>query len=145
MYRPIAVLLFCGLAGSAETAAIDDRLGPLKEFFRRKGAPVGHLAQEFLAAADRHRLDWRLLPSLAIVETGGGRVGRGNNLFGWGRVRFPTIVDGIQTVARMVAEGPAYRGKSLNEKLRTYSPVPGYLEKVHRTMRQLGALKQRGE
>ena len=70
MFRPLAIFLVSVSMASAETP-IDDRLTQLRQFFRQKGAPVEHLAEEFLAAADRHSLDWRLLPSLAIIETAG--------------------------------------------------------------------------
>lgn len=135
MHRPTVLLFISGLAGWAETAT-DGRLSRLEEFFRKQGAPIEHLAQEFLTAADRYGHDWRLLPSLAIIETG-GRVGAHNNLFGWGQARFLTIPDGIHTVARRLAEGRAYKGKSLNEKLQVYNPVSGYVETVRRVMRQL--------
>lgn len=141
MFRPLALLFVSVSMASAETPT-DDRLTQLREFFRQKGAPVEHLAEEFLAAADRHSLDWRLLPSLAIIETAGGRVGKGNNLFGWGGVRFPTIVDGIHTVARALAEGRAYRGKTLEEKLKVYNPVGNFIQKVHKMMHQLGVAPQ---
>lgn len=136
MYRPLGVLLFMVFALPAQMPT-DNRLQQIQEFLRQKGAPVEHLAEEFLRAADEHKLDWRLLPALAIIESAGGRVGKGNNLFGWGRVHFPSFSDSIHSVARALTEG-RYRDKPLNEKLRIFNPASGFIDRVHRTMRQLG-------
>jgi len=50
----------------------DPRLETLKKFFQQWDCPVRDLSAEFLRAADQHRLDWRLLPSISLVESGGG-------------------------------------------------------------------------
>ena len=44
----------------------DPRLIMLKDFFRAISAPAQDFPEEFLRAADRHKLDWRLLPSLSV-------------------------------------------------------------------------------
>ena len=51
----------------------DPRWILIKQFFLENGAPAHIYADDFLIAADRNGLDWRLLPSLSIVESGGGR------------------------------------------------------------------------
>lgn len=141
LYR-ISIALLAGLtlfaADPQPSDPVDSRLVQIREFFRKHACPVEHLAEEFLAAADHHGLDWRLLPSLALVESGGGRASRANNIFGWGRVRFPSVADGIFTVARSLADGRNYRGKSLEQKLWTYNPMAGYITKVKNVMQQLG-------
>jgi hypothetical protein len=90
-------------------------------------------------AADRHQLDWRLLPSIALVESGGGKVAPNNNVFGWNSARhkFPSIQAGIHSVAERLANAPHYRGKSLEDKLKTYNPRPEYRLTVQRVMNQL--------
>src|ERR1700733_12378276 len=71
----------------------DPRLNVLRKFFFTLNCPLVPVAELFVAEADSHNLDWRLLPSLAIIETGGGRISRGNNIFGWnnGNASFPTL------------------------------------------------------
>ena len=51
----------------------DPRLVRLEKYFEEKQCPVKPLARDFVAAADRHNLDWRLLPSIAFVESSGGK------------------------------------------------------------------------
>ncbi len=48
----------------------DSRLVRLREFFLKHDSPVHYLASEFLEAADKNGLDWRLLPTIALVESG---------------------------------------------------------------------------
>jgi hypothetical protein len=121
----------------------DPRLNALRTFFSNIQCPLGPVAEIFVAEADSHNLDWRLLPSLAVIETGGGRVARGNNIFGWnnGQASFPTLGSAIHLVAKTLADGTAYRNKSLMALLKTYNPVQGYAEKVRLMMRHIAPLE----
>jgi hypothetical protein len=122
----------------------DFRLKALRNFFLTTNCPLASFAEIFVAEADSHNLDWRLLPSLAIIETGGGRVSRGNNIFGWnnGHASFATLGAAIHQVARTLADGSAYRNKSLLSLLRTYNPVSGYAEKVQRMMAKIATVPE---
>jgi hypothetical protein len=75
----------------------------LKKFLGKLHCPVVYLAEEFVRAADDHHLDWRLLPSIAIIESGGGKayLREKNNIFGWGggEIYFTSVHAGLQTVA----------------------------------------------
>ena len=113
----------------------------LRKFFNRNHCPAEDYASVFLAEADAHRLDWRLLPSLSMVESGGGKHAAGNNLFGWanGKTAFGSITEAIHHVAATLDLGRAYRGKSLEEKLLTYNPSIDYKALVTSMMRQIAA------
>jgi hypothetical protein len=115
----------------------DPRLTRLTEFFENFGPPARHLAADFLAAADLNDLDWRLLPSLCIVESGGGRTAAKNNLFGWdsGKRGFATLKDGIYLVASRLANSRLYKNKDLDELLATYNPLAGYAARVKSMMK----------
>ena len=54
----------------------DPRLHVLENFFAARHCPVSGLAEEFLIAADKNGLDWRLLPSISLIESGGGKAAR---------------------------------------------------------------------
>src|SRR5262245_53970576 len=69
---------------------VDPRLGILERFFKQEACPAAQFAEDFLRAADTYQLDWRLLPSISLVESGGGREAKNNNLFGWGTAVFPS-------------------------------------------------------
>ena len=118
----------------------DPRLVRLRGFFLRHVSPAHDLAVEFLRAADQNGLDWRLLPTIAIVETGGGRNHTRNNVFGWdsGRQGFPSVRAGIHTVASRLANSKLYKGKDLNGILRTYNRRRTYSRTVLALMKTLG-------
>ena len=121
------------------TAFSDRRLLRIKTFFLKRVCPAHEYAAEFLIASDRQKLDWKLLPSIAFLESTGGKVFSNNNIFGWDscRHRFPSVIAGIHTVADHLANSPLYRGKSIDEKLKTYNSLPHYRIAVNKVMAQL--------
>lgn len=118
----------------------DPRLARLREFFLKHDSPAYALAVDFLNAADGNGLDWRLLPTIALVESGGGRACRKNNIFGWdsGRQGFPSVSAGIYTVAERLAESKLYKDKDLNGILRTYNTDARYARTVLSLMEKIG-------
>ena len=119
----------------------DPRWILINQFFLDNGAPAHIYVDDFLIAADKNGLDWRLLPSISIVESGGGREARNNNMFGWDncRVHFRTLKEGIYTVASLLKNSSLYKRKtSVNEILWTYNPGKAYTRKVRTLMAQLG-------
>jgi hypothetical protein len=117
----------------------DPRLARLRQFLEHVGSPIKHLAPDFLDAADCHGLDWRLLPSISVIETGAGREAERNNIFGWdsGRKTFATIREAIYLVASRIGHSKLYRDKELDEILATYNPRPDYAGRVKSVMRQV--------
>ena len=106
----------------------DVREAILRRFLRESHYPVESYAETFIQEADAHSLDWRLLPSLAVVESGGGQRNLKNNIFGWnnGVSRFSTATEAIHHVAEALAEARPYKGKDIGGKLAAYNPAPGY-------------------
>ncbi len=127
-------------AGDEAAGKQDPRLVRLEKYFEEKQCPVKPLARDFVAAADRHNLDWRLLPSIAFVESSGGKTFHNNNIFGWsnGDHRFVSVKESIHTVAERLANSHYYRNKPIDKILTTYNPVPGYRERVRDVMNDLG-------
>ena len=117
----------------------DPRLESLKRFFEDRDCPARELSAEFLRAADRHNLDWRLLPSISLVESGGGKEARNNNLFGWdgGKATFTSVRAGIYNVAGRLADSKIYRDKGVDEILRRYNPNADYAGVVKSVMRRI--------
>jgi len=117
----------------------DPRLACLQKFFAHFDCPAKRLASIFLEAADDYHLDWRLLPSLSYVETGGGKVAHNNNLFGWacGRAHFDSPAAGIHQVGFQLAHRPPYRHKNVAQILAVYNPNPDYAQTVTAVMRQI--------
>lgn len=117
----------------------DSRGRALRTFFDRMHCPARKYIAEFLDAADGYRLDWRLLPSLAFVESGGGKAAPNNNLFGWdsGRAQFSSPIAGIHEVGYRLAHSPLYKDKDLDALLATYNPDAEYARKVKFVMEQI--------
>jgi hypothetical protein len=120
----------------------DIREAILRRFLKEKRSPVEGYAEAFIQEADSHRLDWRLLPSLAIVESGAGQRNLRNNFFGWnnGVSRFSTATEAIHHVAEALAEARPYKGKDLAGKLAAYNRTPGYRRLVTAVMEQISPL-----
>jgi len=135
------VIDFAQGAEPASAEKHDPRLAVLQNFFAARHCPVRNLAGEFLLAADMNGLDWRLLPSISLIETGGGKVSRNNNIFGWGsgRHRFVSIRESIHTVAAKLAHSKLYRDKDTDRILSTYNIRPRWGERVKAVMRSIGS------
>ena len=136
-----------GFAGSAmplnRAASIqphpDTRLTKLRRFFVSRADPISHLAEDFILTADRNGLDWRLLPSIAVVESSGGKYQQNNNIFGWdnGATKFTSIQRSIGVIGERLGRMRYYKNKDLNGFLRTYNPVGDYPSRVKKVMRAL--------
>lgn len=126
--------------GYPPTQVVDARLVRLQQFFEARDCPLREVAADFLSAADRYALDWRLLPSISMVESSGGKDYRNNNVFGWDSPlqSFASVREGIHYVAAQLARSDRYKNKSIDGKLRTYNPNPEYSGKVKAVMQALG-------
>ncbi len=122
----------------------DPRIVRLKKFFTKLHCPVRDLAEDFVQAADDNELDWRLLPSISVIESGGGKAYRNNNIFGWnqGLEVFPTIRSGIHEVAFKLGRSPLYKNRDVLGKLRLYNPDETYADSVLTVMRRISPAVQ---
>ncbi|MCC6588052.1 MAG: glucosaminidase domain-containing protein [Bryobacterales bacterium] len=148
--RVAGVTLACAMAfgpnaaGAQQTRGAEQaesRLSRLRNYFRTNRSPLERWSDAFLAAADKHNLDWRLLPSIAMIESGGGRAYRRNNIFGWrsGRAQFTSVNQAIEYVATRLSESPIYRGRPVADLLRIYNPArPIYAKKIMAVMESIG-------
>jgi hypothetical protein len=150
-FFPSGVMIFAGVLGITAASLQSDqdvtknrkkfdlREAILRKFLKARHCPDQDYTEVFLAEADAHGLDWRLLPTLALVESGGGRTAKGNNLFGWanGKSRFTSIGESIHHVAMVLAHGSAYQGKDLNGKLAAYNQGTDYRAMVLEIMNQI--------
>lgn len=150
----IAVLLVLPLSAKLETAPAikpvpgkapqkpaktDVRAVRLRSFFAKLHCPVLNMSEDFVQAADKNQLDWRLLPSISIIESGGGKAYRNNNLFGWdnGDQAFPSLRAGLDLVAYKLGKSPLYRNRDVIGKLRIYNPDAAYPAKVVNVMNRI--------
>lgn len=117
----------------------DPRTKRLLEFFAKRKCPIRNLAKDFVEAADKNDLDWRLLPSISIIESSGGKAYKNNNVLGWANCEqsFPSIRFGIHHVAAKLGKSKLYGRKSTAEKLKLYNPREIYAIRVNQVMRQI--------
>jgi len=117
----------------------DPRMHAIRNFFEKMDCPAKAFSHVFVEAADDYALDWRLLPSIAFVESTGGKAARHNNFFGWdsGRASFPSPAAAIHTVGYQLAHAECYKRKNLDALLATYNPVAEYPRKVKAIMVQI--------
>jgi hypothetical protein len=146
-------LLVAGLLATPATVSIqqfkaapavkanDPRLSRLQKYFGDRSCPLRDSAKDFLIAADQNQLDWRLLPSISIIESSGGKDYTNNNVFGWAscKERFSSVRAGIHYVAAQLGKSNRYRGKSTDSKLQLYNPLPEYSQRVKAVMRAIGS------
>jgi hypothetical protein len=147
------MVVFAGLLAVPAVAGLEHRLGEsvppiadprlfhLHKFFAAHNSPLEKLAPEFLVAADENDLDWRLLPSISLVESSGGKFYRNNNVFGWDSCnqRFSSVRESIHLVAARLGNSRLYKDKDVNEILSIYNPRPEYSVRVKAVMRTIGA------
>ena len=124
----LAVGMMAVAASASDQQPIDPRIVKLHGFLTHLNCPIASMARDFVQIADAKHLDWRLLPSIAVVESGGGKAYRNNNIFGWnaGHQTFPTIRSGIEQVADRLAYSPLYRQRNCLRKLHMYNEDKNY-------------------
>jgi hypothetical protein len=149
-------LLVAGLLAAPATVSVqqyqaapevkqdDPRLSRLQKYFGDRDCPLRDSAKDFLVAADQNQLDWRLLPSISIIESSGGKDFTNNNVFGWdsSKERFSSVRAGIHYVAAQLGKSRRYRGKNIDGKLQIYNPLPEYSQRVKAVMRAIGSCSQ---
>lgn len=154
-FLPSGLMIFAGVLGIAAASlhADDDvtkvrkkfdlREAILRKFLKDNHCPDEPYAGLFIQEADANGLDWRLLPTLSLVESGGGRHAPGNNVFGWnnGNHRFASIADAIHQVASSLAGGKSYKGKDLNGKLAAWNRDVNYRAMVVSIMEQISPIQ----
>ncbi|GAC1432491.1 MAG: hypothetical protein NVSMB62_29210 [Acidobacteriaceae bacterium] len=79
------------------------------------------------------------MPSLSIIESGGGKVCHRHNMFGWdnGLAAFPSFSAGLHHVAHTLGKAAQYRHKTLDKMLTTYNPNTVYARNVKAVMRSI--------
>jgi hypothetical protein len=129
-----------GVMNPVNTPAPDPRLVRLQQFLSERDCPLTKYAADLIEAADANNLDWRLLPSISVVESGGGKDYINNNVFGWDscRQKFPSVRAGIHIVASRLANSVLYRDKGVDDLLKTYNPaISTYPSRVKAIMQSI--------
>ncbi len=138
-----------------KTQILKERAQAIDSYFAARKMPLHGTGMKFAKEADKHDLDWRLLPAIAVIETTGGKnlckslpKEKNKNPFGWGscKIGFPTFDKAIEVIAlNLSGDNPNtakhYDGKTTKEILEKYNPPsvkPGYSNKVMGVMEAIG-------
>ena len=96
----------------------------LNKLFKQYRSPLLVNVDTFIGVANKYNLDWRLLPAISIIESGGGKhLFRRYNPFGWGKSNFSSFNEAIGTVGRGLKVGYYNKGcKTVSCISRLYCP-----------------------
>ena len=125
-----------------------ERAQVIDTYFKERKMPLEGLGEKFILEAEKHGLDWRLLPAIAIRESSGGKKACGSNPFGWASCRkaFKDFNQSIEIVAlNLGGRNPktaSYYGESdTYEKLYRYNGtvIKSYPSEVVAIMEKIGS------
>ena len=99
------------LEPTVEQSGPDNRAQILKGFLLEYDSPLAPYAEDFVESADNHNLDWRLVASIAGLESTFGKHIPYNSYNGWGWgvygdnvIRFNSWSEGIETISQGLRE-----------------------------------------
>ncbi len=117
-----------------------DRAEAIDRYFEERSMPLRGTGMTFVLVAEKYGLDWRLLPSIAIRESSGGKAACGYNPFGWGSCKlhnFHSYEEAIEALGKNLGGANKntaryYANNSTFEKLYYYNGtvVPTYPNEV---------------
>ncbi|QQR64303.1 hypothetical protein IPH70_02165 [Candidatus Roizmanbacteria bacterium] len=115
---------------TAEVKLGDARVANLKRFFRKYNSPLYDDAEFIVTTADKYEFDYRLLPAIAMQESGLCRVIPNNsyNCWGWGIygttvTRFDSYQDAIMAVSKGIKTYYIDKGLTTTEQIMAkYTP-----------------------
>lgn len=123
---------------------LDKEAQTLQKYLAQFDSPMQYHAQDFIDAAKEYKLDWKLLPAIAGVEsTFGKQIPGGFNAYGWGvygnqAIYFKSWNDGIYTVAKGLRENYMDKGYTNPQTMnRIYAQSPEWGGKVTHFMKEL--------
>lgn len=92
----------------------DVRVKALKKVFENYNSPLVNEAENYVRLADKNGVDWKLLPSIAGLESSFGKrlMPNSHNAYGWGggHIYFDSWEDGIDTITKSLSERYYARG-----------------------------------
>jgi beta-N-acetylglucosaminidase len=124
----------------------DVRVEKLRAYLEYNNSPMTEDAESFIAYADKYNLDWKLVVSIAGVESGYGKQipAYSYNAWGWGVygdnvIRFDSWDAGIAEISRGLREDYMDKrgAKTTHDIGRTYAANPKWASKVEYFMDRL--------
>ena len=127
-----------------------EKIEKIRKYMSDRDMPLADNAEDFVLAANRYGLDYRLLPAIAVMESSGGKkmTGCTYNPFGWGSCRkgfsYKNYKESIYDVASHMGGARDSTSKwysaskDIKDKLKLYNSVnPTYYNNVILTMNNI--------
>ena len=111
----------------------------LDDYFNKHDMPLAGYGIEFVRAANKYNVDWRLVAAIGVRESSGGKHMMNNNPFGWGsaKIKFDDFSEAIDVVtSNLGGYNPAtaqyYKDTDTKKKLWYYngSVIKSYTKEV---------------
>ncbi len=128
----------------------DNRAKILESYLHRQNSPLSPYSADFIREADKNKLDWELLPSIAGVESTFGQFLPANSYNGWGFgiygnhvMRFSSWKEAIATIAKSLKHDyiEKYGAKNVEEIGSVYAADPSWPYKVRHFMAELDSFE----
>lgn len=134
------------------TQVVDFR--PIRVAKFLKNTPLGDYSDAIIASSDKYGIDYRLIPAIAMKESGGGRAAPEGSYNAWGfangKTRFTSWEQAIDIVAKTLKENYVAKGMtSPDDMMPVYAPpavengggwakaINGYLAQMENTQNSL--------
>lgn len=131
-------------SGEIEVKQLDKRAKILADYLATHNSPLEYHAQDFIDAANKYSLDWKLVAAISGVESTFGKfIPGGFNGWGWGvygtqALYFESWRDGIYTVSRGLRENYIDKGYTEPYSMnRIYAESPTWGSKVTYFMKEI--------
>ena len=96
------------------SSSTDIRVRALRNVFEKYNSPLADEASSYVALADKNGVDWKLLPSIAGLESSFGKrlMPNSHNAYGWGGgyIYFDSWEHGIDTITKALSQKYYARG-----------------------------------
>ncbi len=134
-----------------ENMAVDNRAKILQKYLESYNSPLAPHAATFVKEADKHDLDWKIVPAITGVESYYGQMippysnnGWGYGVYGGNVRRFATWDEGIEVVTKALRE--EYMDKRGAQNVyqigSTYAADPNWANKVTRFMNEIDVFEE---
>ncbi len=142
------------LATSSGITVSDNREEILRAFLEKYNSPLVDSAGTFIEEADKNNLDWKLVVSIAGVESWFGQRIPYNSYNGWGWgvygdnvIRFASWDEGIKTISKdlRVKYMEKWGAKDVYEIGQIYAADPNWANKVTSFMNKIEAFAEKSE
>lgn len=100
---------------------------PLRVAKFLKGTPLEKYSEQIVAISDKYEIDYRLIPAIAMKETGAGRVAPEDSFNAWGfengRTQFESWEQALESVAKTLKTRYVAKGMDTPDKMMpVYAP-----------------------